>query len=100
LVGEAENGDRAVRRQALLRKIREPADAVAIRRVGRLGDEGGRAETAGQGCERDVVAWEARPAVADRSAEVLAADAGVEADCSGDDVDVGAGETLADPGEH
>src|SRR6185436_8013019 len=81
-------------------QAREAVDLVVVDAVGRLGYVGARAELAGKGGEGDVVAREAGAAVAHRALEVFLADPGVGTERLGDHVDVGAGQAVADVGQH
>ena len=78
----------------------QAVDLVVVDAVGRLSHVGAGADLAGQCCEGDVVAREARAAIAHGALQVLRADARVGAQRLGHGIDVGARQAVADVGQH
>src|SRR5215469_6266385 len=98
LVGEAEDADGSA--GPPLHEIGQPVDLRSIEAVDGAGKVAGDAQLLGQAGERQIIAREARSAVADGAFQVLGANARIEAKRRGDYVDVGAIQLLADAGEH
>ena len=78
LVSEAKNPGNLAGAQMLLHQVRQPVNLRAVELMRRPAHVGRCAQLVGQRKQREVVAREARPAIADRALQVLAADAGIE----------------------